>query len=306
MRAHCTSKKTVVRPIWDLEVILAVRLPSLLIPFGVCLLLSAGFPSPGWSQKEKKEQSPIQDNSFLIEEAYNQERGVIQHISTFSRMWNSRDWSYTFTQEWPEPHNWRHQFSYTLMGAHSGGFAGSGMGWGDTVLNYRYQLAGDGDTRFAFAPRFSVLLPTGDITRGRGSGAAGIQTNLPASIALHRRVVSHWNAGATLVPHAQNAGHERAATVGYTLGQSLVVLLNPRVNLLLETADSRFQYVEGAGRTAWSRTTYVSPGVRWAYNFKSGLQIVPGVAVPVGIGASAGERGLFLYLSFEHPYRAAR
>jgi len=27
---------------------------------------------------------PIQDNSFLIEEAYNQESGVVQHISTFS------------------------------------------------------------------------------------------------------------------------------------------------------------------------------------------------------------------------------
>jgi hypothetical protein len=24
--------------------------------------------------------------------------------------------------------------------------------------------------------------------------------------------------------------------------------------------------------------------------------------MPVGIGASAGERGLFLYLSFEHPF----
>jgi hypothetical protein len=285
---------------------LAVRFSSLAIPLGVCLLLHAGFSSPGWSQQEAKEQSPIQDNSFLIEEAYNQERGVVQHISTFTRMWNSRDWSYTFTQEWPEPHNWRHQLSYTLIGAHAGGFAGSGMGWGDTVLNYRYQLVGDGDARFGFAPRVSVLLPTGDVTRGRSSGGAGIQTNLPASVVLHRRLVSHWNAGATLVPHAQSADHERAATVGYTLGQSLVFLLNPRVNLLLETVDNRFQCVTGPARTEWSRTTYVSPGVRWAYNFKSGLQIVPGVAMPVGIGASAGERGIFLYLSFEHPYRAAR
>jgi hypothetical protein len=42
--------------------------------------------------------------------------------------------------------------------------------------------------------------------------------------------------------------------------------------------------------------------VRWAFNFKSGLQVVPGVAVPFGVGSSAGERGLFLYLSFEHPF----
>ena len=27
--------------------------------------------------------APIQDNSFLIEEAYNQERGVVQHLQLF-------------------------------------------------------------------------------------------------------------------------------------------------------------------------------------------------------------------------------
>jgi hypothetical protein len=264
--------------------------------------MNGAFPATGWSQKEEKGQPPIQDNSFLIEEAYNQERGVVQHISTFSRMWNSPDWSYTFTQEWPGRRNWRHQFSYTLIGAHSGGFAGSGIGLGDTALNYRYQIYGDGDARFAFAPRVSILLPTGDVTRGRGFGAAGFQTNLPASMVLHRRLVSHWNLGATLVPHAQNVDHQRASTIGYNAGQSLIVVLHPRVNFLLETSDSHFQCVAGPGRTEWSRTTYMSPGVRWAYNFKSGLQIVPGLAMPVGIGSSAGERGVLLYLSFEHPY----
>jgi hypothetical protein len=46
----------------------------------------------------------------------------------------------------------------------------------------------------------------------------------------------------------------------------------------------------------------VSPGVRWAHNFKNGLQIVPGVAVPVGVGSSQGEVGVIFYLSFEHPF----
>lgn len=44
----------------------------------------------------------IQDNSFLIEEAYNQERGVVQHIQTFQIM-KDDSWIYTFTQEWPVP-----------------------------------------------------------------------------------------------------------------------------------------------------------------------------------------------------------
>ena len=73
-----------------------------------------------YAQIAPKGSSPIQDNSFLVEEAYNQERGVVQHISSFSRMWNSKDWNYTFTQEWPAPGNWRHQLSYTLAGMHAG------------------------------------------------------------------------------------------------------------------------------------------------------------------------------------------
>jgi hypothetical protein len=45
------------------------------------------------------QQGPIQDNSFLAEEAYNQEPGVVQHIQTFTPLWNSRTWAYSFTQE---------------------------------------------------------------------------------------------------------------------------------------------------------------------------------------------------------------
>ena len=88
----------------------------------VCLLLGTGLAALCQSQSPAKGPAPIQDNSFLVEEAYNQERGVVQHISTFSRMWNSRDWTYSFTQEWPGPRNWRHQFSYTLAGMHAGAF----------------------------------------------------------------------------------------------------------------------------------------------------------------------------------------
>ena len=55
----------------------------------------------------------IVDNSFLIEEAYNQERGVVQHISTFSRAVGTTNWVYAFTQEWPV-RGQRHQLSYTI------------------------------------------------------------------------------------------------------------------------------------------------------------------------------------------------
>jgi hypothetical protein len=268
----------------------------------ICFLVHNGAPAYGQGQSTVKEQPHIQDNSFLVEEAYNQEQGIVQHINAFSRMWNSKDWSYSFTQEWPAPGNWRHQLSYTLVGMRVAAYSGTGAGMGDTVFNYRYQAIGSGESRVAFSPRLSVIFPSGDVAAGRGVGAVGVQTNLPLSIVLHRQIVTHWNAGSTFVPHAQNADHFRASTVGYNFGQSVIFVAHPRVNLMLETCVNRYQSVVQSGQTKWSSSTYLSPGVRWAYNFKSGLQIVPGVAMPIGIGSSAGERGAFLYVSFEHPF----
>jgi len=73
------------------------------------VLLCAAFGPPALAQS-----SPgIQDNSFLIEEAYNQEYGVVQHINNFLYLADANDWAYTFTQEWPVT-GIRHQLSYTL------------------------------------------------------------------------------------------------------------------------------------------------------------------------------------------------
>jgi len=245
----------------------------------------------------------IQDNSFLVEEAYNQNFGVVQHISSFTRFFDSKDWNYTFTQEWPAPGDERHQLSYTLVALHAGAFPGSGVGIGDVFLNYRYQLVGSGETRVAFSPRLSLIFPSGDSTVGRGSGGFGLQTNLPLSVVLGRKLVSHWNAGATFFPHAQDASGDRAATAGYNFGQSFIWLTNARFNVMLETVFARSQTVVSSDHTEWTSSLFLSPGVRWAYNFKNGLQIVPGIGAPLGVGPSAGEKGVLLYLSFEHPFR---
>ncbi|HEY6260250.1 MAG TPA: transporter [Nitrospiraceae bacterium] len=265
---------------------------------------------PAFSQQlpivPQKDQTstPIQDNSFLIEEAYNQEDGVVQHISSFERLTNSHDWVYTQTDEWPI-RTVKHQLSITLAGTHAGSFAGSGAGWGDTFLNYRYQLMGNGETKLAMAPRPSLLLPTGDHNFGRGSGGIGLQTNLPVSIQHSKTFVTHWNAGATWVPRSINRDHESASTIAFNLGQSMVWLATSRVNLLLETLWTSSETVVAAGKAQRSQDLYISPGIRWAHNFDSGLQIVPGLGFPVGLGPYAGEKGVILYLSFEHPFSFA-
>lgn len=255
-------------------------------------------------KEPNSEDTPaIQDNSFLVEEAYNQEFGVVQHIQTFQRLRNSKDWVYTFTQEWPVDAGPRHQLSYTLVSLHSGEHPETSGGVGDFALNYRYQALGSGDARVAFSPRVSVLLPTGDFRRARGAGCTGIQTQLPVSLVVTKKLVAHWNAGATFIHHARNDSGARAATFGYNLGQSLVWLAHPRFNFLLETVFYRNEDVIAPRTTQWSSTLLLNPGIRWAYNLKSGLQIVPGFSLPIGIGPSSGERGIFVYLSLEHPYR---
>jgi hypothetical protein len=244
----------------------------------------------------------IQDNSFLVEEAYNQEFGVVQHISNFVYLADSKDWAYTFTQEWPVT-GIRHQFSYTLIAVRQGSFSSQGAGFGDVFLNYRYQAIGNGETRVAFAPRLSLIVPTGNSNLDQGFGAAGAQTNLPLSIVLNRNFVSHWNAGATFVPHARNSDRQRTSVVAYNLGQSVIWETTPRFNVMMETLFVGAQKVVGSGKTKWSNTFFLSPGIRWAYNFNNGLQIVPGIAMPFGVSPNAGEKGVFLYLSFEHPFR---
>jgi chemotaxis signal transduction protein len=249
----------------------------------------------------RAQDEPIADNSFLIEEAYNQESGVVQHINAFSRDAASGDWVYTFTQEWPL-HGLRHQISYSLPVQDVHSELASAAGIGDVALNYRYQAIG-GDGAVAFAPRFSLLVPTGQWRRELGNGGLGLQLNLPLSWAFRSKLVTHWNAGYTRTFSARDLAGDRASTNAINLGQSVVWLAHPRFNVLLETVYTRAQAVAGERATESSDALFVSPGVRWAYNFKNGLQIVPGVAFPIGVGPSSGDHGLFLYLSFEHPFR---
>jgi len=244
-------------------------------------------------------RGPIEDNSFLIEEAYNQEGGVVQHISTFALQRATHAWVYTFTQEWPL-FSQRHQLSYTVPFISAG--RGTGSGVGDVALNYRYQLADGAQSGIAVAPRVSLLLATGDERRGRGVGGTGLQVNLPISAELSPRLMAHWNAGATYTPSARNDIGDEASTRTYNLGGSLIWLAAPAFNVMLESAWARAEEVIGPGERLSYRAFYISPGVRGAIDFASGLQIVPGLAVPIGIGPSRGDRHVFFYLSFEHPF----
>jgi hypothetical protein len=70
----------------------------------------------------------------------------------------------------------------------------------------------------------------------------------------------------------------------------VILLLSTNFNFMLEAV----------GYQGNSSLIFINPGFRYAINFKSGLQIVPGIAMPIQTGSSHGV-GVFGYLSFEHP-----
>jgi len=272
--------------------VIAARLRALGAVLACGLLVSrlAAQDAPG--------AAPISDNSFLIEEAYNQEPGVVQHINNFIRANGGGAWLYSFTQEWPFRGS-ANQLSYTILVVNQ---SGDGTGLGDIALNYRYQLVADGDDGVHIAPRLTFLLPTGDEHHGRGVGGLGIQTNLPLSVRPRSWLALHANAGLTWIPSAKDAADETASTLSTNLGGSAIWLLRPRLNFMLELLWLSIEQVVGPDERARTDAVLLNPGVRWAFNFQSGLQIVPGVAYTLGLDRDSKD-ALFLYLSFEHPFR---
>ena len=257
-------------------------------------------------EKPKRNVDGIMDNSFLVEEAYNQEAGVVQHIFNSFYAVNQlhsadeRGFALSFTQEWPIVSQ-THQFSYTVPFTDSLSGGSWHAGFGDVLLNYRYQAYFNEENLRAFAPRASLLIPTGDDRRGFGEGSAGAQFNLPFSTAIGDYFFLHSNAGLTWVPRATSLHHEGA--LGYNLGQSVIYAVTPDFNLMLEWVGYWTDQLDGQDRVHTEFASLISPGFRKAFNFSNGSQLVLGLAAPIGLNRTAPDYGVFLYASFEHFFK---
>jgi len=248
----------------------------------------------------------IEDNSFLIEEAYNQEPGVVQHIFTaaYTKSGKTHGWGFNFTQEWPV-FSQDHQFSYTIPSFHEVDDGSRVSGVGDILLNYRYQLLYEGDSKPAVAPRFSLILPTGNRLGGTGNNVVGYQFNLPVSKKITDRIALHGNAGATVYPHVKapvdlNGNSGRKSLTSANLGGSAIYALFPRFHLMLEWVGTFDQDFSDSGKRQRSFLSTMSPGFRTAIVNEDKLQIVTGAAMPIGLNRKTDNLAAFLYLSIEH------
>jgi hypothetical protein len=248
---------------------------------------SAPAPVSAPSPTDPSRKFEIQDNSFLVEEAFNQEEGIYQNIFGFIR--SRGEWQLAFTQEWPLGGQ-THQASYTIP------FGGYGVanGLGDAMLNYRYQVTTETTSRPAFSPRISLVLPTGGPKRGYDT--LGYQVNLPLSKQFRDWYV-HWNGGFTTylgVPGPQGDDLNLFTT---HLAASGIWRARPMVHVMLETLLESVEEPDGR-RSLFT----ASPGVRMGKNFGD-AQMVVGAAIPITFSADESEAAVLLYFSYELPFK---
>jgi hypothetical protein len=286
------------------------------------LILALLFPAASFAQAPRaaKAEFEIKDNSFFVEEAFNQEPGIVQHILGLMRARDS--WQLTFTQEWPAPDE-RHQLSYTFA---YGGIAGE-HAFGDTLINYRFQALREGAGRPACAPRISIVLPTGrteledlggpQTAPGFGFGSIGLQVNLPLSKQLGD-VYLHANGGFTWLPRADSPrpigvdATGRRAAVGTAqkvdlfsphAAASAIYRVRPMVNVMIEGAVDWVESPVTPAATARDTELTLAPGVRVGRNVAARKQIVVGAAAPIVWSSDGVDRALFVYFSFEGPMK---
>jgi hypothetical protein len=251
---------------------------------------------PGLSLKAAA-QERIRDNLFFLEEAFNQEPGVVQHIQSLQLSPSTRRFTFSFTQEWPIPDE-RHQVSFTLPILQPGE---AQAGLGDILLHCRLQALGVGDKSWlALAPRLSLVLPSGDHRRKTGRGGLGVQMGLPVSMELGTSWAVHVNAGATFTPSAKSAGGRAEPALDLTTGLAVVwqplSWLNPMVELVHQWTQEVLE--EGHRR---STTVLACPGFRLAINAGPLVQIVSGLSAVLQLWPGEDrELGLIVYLSIEH------
>ena len=245
----------------------------------------------------------ISDNSFFVEEAFNQEAGIFQNIVGAIRD-EGGDWGIAFTQEWPAP-SLKHQLSYTMSLVSGDGETGAG----DVLLNYRYQLLEEDPRIPAISPRVSLIVPVGDEQRGLGQGGWGWQFNVPVSkqvgdFYLHGNLGLTWwpSVSTDRFPSAGILPGEDVAIASPFVGGSVIYRLRPMFNLMLESLVDWREDIIAPSLTDRQTVFLIAPGARGGWNLGD-KQLIVGAAFPLSRADGETSVGVFGYLSYELPFR---
>lgn len=218
----------------------------------------------------RNEPMSIEDNSFLIEEAFNQSSGVIQY--TLINQLTNGSTNFNFECEFPLKRE-LHQLSFSIPAKLDQSF----FGLEDLVISYRPLLSGR-HRWVMVAPRFSLVIPTGKFSRGFGSGLFGLEWNLALTKRLSRGLITHVNLGSShLLNNTELATLPEDKTRENRLqnrfaGASLILALARNCDFMTEFKATN--EVKGNWNLA------ANPGFRFLLKVKE-FAIVPGISSPL-------------------------
>lgn len=246
--------------------------------------------------------SKIEDISMFIEEAFNQEAGIIQHISNF--FFDAESFSCFYSQEIPLKDYWL-QFSYTIKYS-----TGKFSGFSDLFINYRPTIWYKKHWALV-APGFTFILPSGDSRKGLGNGAWGGQFILAVTKRISRRTATHWNAGYTFFRNADRYDYDpfgqpvltQEKNIGMAnIGTSGIWFVLPALNLMLEYQSVFRKDIADDGSLMFTPILTLNPGFRFGFNVCK-VQIVRGIGLPLEyVDGWFGHSWVFGYLSIEPDY----
>jgi hypothetical protein len=244
-------------------------------------------------------QPAYEDNSFLLDEAFTQPKGIIQNVLNVSV--HKNDYATSFTQQIPITD--RHQVAYTVNYSAVG--SGGGSGFGDVYLHYAYAWLGKQD-KIMLMPEFTLIVPTG---KNRGYGGWGGQFTLAATKRISRKVMTHYNIGYSYVSKADFITSGSSADRTFfeedlhlqNAAASVVWYTTRRFNLMLETTtgESKKIIIQHTERVF---NVTLNPGFRVLFETET-AQFVPGLSVPLNFeGSRFAGAGVFVYFSYEPDY----
>lgn len=230
----------------------------------------------------------IEDNSLLLEEAYNQKPGELQLIQTYETFKDERP-DYNIELEAPLSGT-THQLAIAF---------GKEKTFSDVELGYRFQAINvDGKI---LTEGLRLILPTGSLENESDHGVVGYEWLQSATVIFSEKISHHWNLGVRIYPNAESrmTSDDRTLT-NFIGGTSIVYYYRDNFNFLIEGLFQSEENIDDLGEIESEVSFTLSPGIRFGWDLDSNkTQIVPAISFPISFNDEKTIPGIFLYLSLE-------
>lgn len=189
----------------------------------------------------------------------------------------------------------------------------SDYAFSDTILGLRYRVLQESRAPFTLTMGPQLLLPTGSVRRGTGSGSAGFAWDVAAAKDWGGPVFLVSSLNYSVLPAADDPtpGSSRDFT-RHKVGWATAVTLRPLERASRGNHHDLHVFFEGGG--AWghqiepgvatgSRRGELSwvfaPGVRYGFLTARKTLVEIGVSAPIGLGPNGPKRGIVIQFQFE-------